>query len=134
MGGLQFLCGPGLRALGVTLLLTGWGGLAAGCGAKASPRTRALGDAAHGSRLIDAEACGSCHVVPGHATGIGMAGPPLSAFGRRTVIAGMLPNTPDNLVFWLQRPQAVVPANGMPDMGLSPQEARDIAAYLYTLR
>ena len=50
------------------------------------------------------------------------------------MIAGMLPNTPDNLVLWLQRPQSVVPGNGMPDMGLSPRQAHDIAAYLYTLQ
>jgi cytochrome c2 len=93
-----------------------------------------LGDAAHGSRLVDTEACGSCHVIPGHATGNGMAGPPLAGFAQRTVIAGVLPNTPDNLEFWLQQAQAVVPRNGMPDMNLNRQEARDVAAYLYTLR
>jgi cytochrome c2 len=40
---------------------------------------------------------------------------------------------PDNLVKWLRQPQNVVPGNAMPDMGVTPQDARDIAAYLYTL-
>ena len=46
----------------------------------------------------------------------------------------MLRNTPANLVRWIREPQAVVPGNAMPDMGVSEADARDIAAYLYTLR
>jgi cytochrome c1 len=96
--------------------------------------SRALGDPDRGAVLVDAEACGSCHVIPGRAVGKGVAGPPLSGFASRTIIAGLLPNRPAELVLWLQRPQAVAPGNGMPDVGLTPQQARDIAAYLYTLR
>jgi cytochrome c1 len=50
------------------------------------------------------------------------------------MIAGVMANTPDNLVAWLRAPQAAVPGNAMPDMGLSEQQARDAAAYLETLR
>ena len=46
----------------------------------------------------------------------------------------MLRNTPDNLVRWMRNPQSVVPGNAMPDMGVTEAQARDIAAYLYTLR
>jgi cytochrome c1 len=46
----------------------------------------------------------------------------------------MLRNTPPNLVRWIREPQAVVPGNAMPNMGVSEVDARDIAAYLYTLR
>jgi cytochrome c1 len=35
---------------------------------------------------------------------------------------------------WIQRPQEVDPKNAMPNMGVTDQDARDIAAYLYTLR
>lgn len=31
---------------------------------------------------------------------------------------------------WLQDPQSIEPATLMPDVGVSPHEARDIAAYL----
>jgi cytochrome c2 len=31
-------------------------------------------------------------------------------------------------------PQRIVPGNAMPDMGLNERQARDIAAYLYTLQ
>lgn len=91
------------------------------------------GDPDRGARLVEQQACGSCHLIPGRADGFGLAGPPLSGFAHRTMIAGRLPNTPDRLVEWLQDPQAVAPGNVMPDMGLSRAEAKDIAAFLYTL-
>lgn len=52
----------------------------------------------------------------------------------RIYIAGMLRNTPENMVTWLRNPQAIVPGNVMPDMGLSARDARDVAAYLFTLQ
>jgi cytochrome c1 len=64
----------------------------------------------------------------------GMVGPPLDHFARRTIVAGLLPNTPANLVLWIRNPQQVVPGNAMPAAGLDDQQAGDIAAYLYTLR
>ena len=39
----------------------------------------------------------------------------------------------DNMVTWLRDPQSVVPNNAMPNMDINQQQARDIAAYLYTL-
>lgn len=53
--------------------------------------------------------------------------------GKRIFIAGLLRNTPANMVTWLLDPQEIVPGNAMPDMGLSEEQARDITAYLYTL-
>jgi cytochrome c1 len=55
-------------------------------------------------------------------------------FARRAYIAGQLANQPDNLIRWLQDPQAVEPGTAMPKLGVVPQVARDMAAYLYTLR
>ena len=63
-----------------------------------------------------------------------MVGPPLTQFARRSYIAGMLPNTEANLQHWIRDPQAVVPGNAMPDMGVTARDAADITAYLYTLR
>ncbi len=63
-----------------------------------------------------------------------MVGPPLNQFALRAYIAGQLPNQPDNLMRWLQDPQQVEPGTAMPDLGVSPAVARDMAAYLYTLR
>jgi cytochrome c1 len=50
------------------------------------------------------------------------------------MIAGLMANTPDNLVRWIQQPQAIVPGNAMPNSHLSDGQARDAAAYLAGLR
>ena len=92
------------------------------------------GDARHGANLIRQYGCGECHIVPGIAGAQGLVGPPLDKLGRRVYIAGVMRNSPDNLMAWLQDPQAFVPGNAMPRMGLNRDQARDITAYLYTLR
>ncbi len=35
---------------------------------------------------------------------------------------------------WIMSPQAIVPGNAMPNMELNDHDARDIVAFLYTLR
>jgi cytochrome c len=92
------------------------------------------GSPRRGAALITREACGACHLIPGIGNATGLVGPPLEHISRRTIIAGLLPNTPANLVKWLQSPQSVVPGNAMPNMGLSRKDAVDIAAYLYTIQ
>lgn len=78
--------------------------------------------------------CGSCHTVPGIGGANGVFGPPLMAMGRRSYIAGNFPNSPDNMVHWIMNPKSMKPATAMPDLNLSEQQARDVAAYLYTLQ
>lgn len=92
------------------------------------------GNSKQGKQLIQSYGCGACHIIPGIRTAHGLVGPPLLDFGDRTIIAGELPNTPPNLVHWIQDPQSVEPKTAMPDLGLSREQATDIAAYLYTLR
>jgi cytochrome c1 len=94
----------------------------------------AVGDPGRGAALIQQAQCGACHEIPGIADAHGLVGPPLTEFGRRTMVAGMLPNTPDDLVRWLRDPQGVTPGNAMPDTHLTERQARDVAAYLYALR
>ncbi|MFG1779495.1 c-type cytochrome [Micromonospora sp. NPDC049048] len=86
-----------------------------------------------GATLIAQYGCGSCHTIPGVNRANGLVGPPLTRFGSRSYIAGKLVNNADNLQHWITDPQAVVPGNAMPDLGVSPVDAQDIAAYLYTL-
>jgi cytochrome c1 len=105
-----------------------------GCGQHSEQSPPLNGSPENGAMAITQSGCGSCHAIPGIADADGMVGPPLSHFQRRTIIAGLLPNTPDNLVHWIRHPQSVVPGNAMPDTGLSEEQARDVAAYLYTLR
>ncbi len=92
------------------------------------------GNAERGRELISQHACASCHVVPGVHDARGHVGPPLDHFDRRTYIAGVMPNNLESLMMWIMNPQRVLPGNAMPNMQLSARDARDIAAYLYTLR
>jgi cytochrome c2 len=118
------------RMIGLAALL-----LLAACSRPASQATLgAIGDAERGHDLVARIGCGSCHQIPGVSGADGRVGPPLGGVGSRTVIAGLLPNTPANLIHWLKAPQSVVPGNAMPNMELSDHDARDIAAYLYSLR
>ena len=98
------------------------------------PRQRvAGGDPSRGERSIVAYGCGSCHVIPGVPQAEGRVGPPLTDLANRAFIAGQLPNEPDALVRWIRQPQEIRPGSAMPDLGVTDGDARDIAAYLYTL-
>ena len=89
------------------------------------------GDPGRGEVAIAKYGCGSCHVIPGIRRARGKVGPPLSDYAERSYIAGRSPNTPNNLVAWIRRPDSVEPGTVMPALGVSRQEARDISAYLY---
>jgi cytochrome c1 len=107
--------------------------LLTGCGS--APGAGGLdGDPAAGQIVITRQACGSCHSIPGIELANGLVGPPLTHFGSRQMIAGVLPNAPANLVAFLRSPQSVVKGGVMPDMGLTSRQARDAAAYLLTLK
>lgn len=92
------------------------------------------GDAEKGAALISSQGCGSCHIVPGIIGADGLAGPSLENIALRGYLAGVLPNTHDNMVQWLLDPPAVDPLTAMPDLGLTQAQATDIAAYLDTLQ
>lgn len=101
---------------------------------EAGPGAGTGGDSKRGATLIADLGCGACHSVPGVPGARGHVGPPLDNIGERTIIAGILPNTPDNMITWLRAPQSVVPGNAMPNMELNEHDARDVASYLATLR
>lgn len=114
--------------------LMGVSGCSGGLIAKPAYIPSTGGDAGHGRQVIRDYGCGSCHTIPGIHGAEGAVGPPLYFMGRRTMIAGELPNTPENIVKWIKDPRSVEPKTAMPDLGLTDQQARDAAAYLYTLR
>lgn len=89
------------------------------------------GDAVAGKVAIGKFGCGSCHVIPGVERARGLVGPPLTDLAWRAYIAGRAPNTPKNLEAWIRLPDSVEPGTAMPTLGVSREEARDIAAYLY---
>ncbi|WP_240047682.1 c-type cytochrome [Sphingomonas panacisoli] len=84
------------------------------------------------TRVLIASQCAACHIVTGVPTARGRVGPSLVGIGRRRYIAGTLPNTPANLRRFLEHPQSVQPRGAMPELGLTPQQANAIAAYLET--
>jgi cytochrome c1 len=106
----------------------------AGREAAAEPAIASAPDAARGRRALYQYACATCHSIPGIVGANAPVGPPLTQIGTRGFIAGVLPNTPQNMVRWLRHPQAVSPKSAMPDLGVTEHDARDIAAYLSTLR
>ncbi len=102
---------------------------------KAAPRREVSGgDAERGREAIKKYACGACHIIPGVEGAIGKESHPLFGFANRGDIAGVASNTPENLVKWIRRPTELAPRTKMPTLGVSEAEAKDIAAYLYTLR
>jgi cytochrome c len=111
----------------LALWLTACGGDAAD---PVPPLKLTRGDADRGLRLLTQYQCGSCHAIPGVPAARGVNGPSLQAFGKRSYIAGRVPNFPDALAQWLVAPSALVPGTTMPSMGVSPEEARHMAAYL----
>ncbi|HET9621541.1 MAG TPA: c-type cytochrome [Kofleriaceae bacterium] len=104
-----------------------------GAGTDRSYPVRTGGDRARGLATIERVGCGACHDIPGVRGLHGRLAPSLADFAHRAVIAGALPNDPANLTRWLLDPPRFSPRTAMPALGLTEQEARDVAAYLYTL-
>ncbi|HKP62892.1 MAG TPA: c-type cytochrome [Polyangiales bacterium] len=104
-----------------------------GCGRSSAVSAHTGGDPERGERLIRGSGCAACHSVPGIRKPRGVVGPSLSGFASRAFIAGVVPNTPRNLVRWVMDPPAVAPGTAMPALGLNDAQAQDVAAYLYTL-
>ena len=93
-----------------------------------------FGNAARGRELVERYRCQACHNVPGVTPVAGTTAPSLARFARRKLIARKTPNTPANLIAYLQNPRGADPANTMPDLEIPPEDARDLAAFLTTLR
>ena len=92
------------------------------------------GNQSRGRQILPAYGCTACHLIPGVAGPDAKVGPPLRGVASRAFIAGVLTNQPANMIRWIRDPQAVDDKSAMPDLGVSERDARDIAAYLYTLR
>ncbi len=91
------------------------------------------GDEERGRAALRQFGCGTCHVIPGITGARGLTGPPLDRYARRVYVAGKWPNNPDVLVRFIVDPPAMAPRTAMPATGVSVAQARDIAAYLYSL-
>lgn len=107
---------------------------ACGAGRDRDAAALAHGSPRRGRRLIAQYGCGSCHSIPGVPGADATVGPPLAGIASRSYIAGVLTNDPVHMVRWLLDPPAVDSNTAMPRVGLTDRDARDVAAYLYTLR
>jgi len=106
------------------------------CGRAAEPPAPALSavaDAKRGQQVLHQYGCAGCHSIPGVTGPAAFVGPPLEGFARRELIAGTLPSSQANVARWLMHTQAIKPGTAMPELGVWPQDAQDMAAYLLTL-
>jgi mono/diheme cytochrome c family protein len=89
---------------------------------------------ARGRRALEQYGCVACHEIPGMVGPEARLGPPLAGIASRTMLGGVLPNSFDNMVLWLRSPQGFSPHSAMPILGVTEAHARDMAAYLGTLK
>jgi len=119
-----------MRLSGLAILSVSLGA----CDVGEAPMAVAGGDPAQGRAAVSRYGCGSCHVIPGIQGANGLVGPPLAGIASRVYIAGVLANTPENLMRWIQDPPSVDPLTAMPNTGVTEADARHLASFLYTLR
>jgi cytochrome c2 len=84
-----------------------------------------------GRQPIVRHGCGACHVIGGIGRANGRVGPKLQGIHEQIYLAGVIPNTAENMVLWIMHPERVAPGTAMPDLDVLEQDARHIAAYLY---
>jgi cytochrome c len=92
------------------------------------------GDPERGRLLLRQFGCGACHRIAGVADAQGNVGPPLDGIAKRVYLGGVLPNSPASMTRWIRTPEAFDPRTAMPNLSVSDEHARDMVAYLYTLK
>src|SRR3954468_1887092 len=92
------------------------------------------GDAARGKELIRSYGCGSCHTIPRVPGAESTVGPSLQGEATHAYIAGVTPNLPENMIRWIMDPPSIDDKTAMPNLHVTATDARDIAAYIYTLQ
>ena len=88
-----------------------------------------------GMQLFSEVGCAACHRVAGSAAQ-GLSGPDLTHVGsRRSLGAGILPNTRGTLIGWIGDSQSIKPNNRMPAYrSLQAAELNALAAYMESLK
>lgn len=90
-------------------------------------------DVERGRELTAEYGCGACHVIPGVPDARGRVGPKLEDFGNQMYVAGVMKNTSENVALWIRLPRAISAQTAMPDLHVTEEEARQIAAFLRTV-
>jgi cytochrome c oxidase subunit 2 len=98
------------------------------------PAVPASGAAAAGARRFQELTCVNCHTIAGTAAAARVAPDLTHLASRDTLGAGVVANTPGNLVAWLTNPQAIKPGSNMPYVHLSSADVGALAAYMESLK
>jgi cytochrome c oxidase subunit II len=86
-----------------------------------------------GYRYFISRQCSACHAISGTPAN-GTVAPDLTHIAsRRSIAAGTMPMSPDNLYRWVADPQHYKPGSNMPPTSRSPDEMRAVVAYLEKL-
>jgi cytochrome c oxidase subunit 2 len=86
---------------------------------------------ATGEKLFMTKGCVGCHSLVAYQAPQGMVGPNLANVGARTYIAaGTLKNNDENLAHWIMNPQGIKQGVLMPNLGVKPEEAKALVAFL----
>ena len=126
-------CGPSHANMGMRVWVQAPADFDAWVSAQRAPAAEPTGAAAEGKAIFARSACVGCHTIRGVSAGV--LGPELTHFGSRTTLAaGMWPNTPDNVAAWVKNPVGLKPGVKMPNLGLTDEQARAVAAYLTGLK
>jgi cytochrome c2 len=72
---------------------------------------------------------GSCHTIPGVPGAHATVGPPLDQMANEVTSRESCPIRRP-----IQHPEQIHPGTAMPELGVTPQDAKEIAAYLEELR
>jgi cytochrome c oxidase subunit 2 len=113
----------------------------------------AQGDATRGLQLYSRSLCVGCHKVRGNPASLGIIGPDLTHIAsRHTIGAGLFPNDPKHMAYWIKNSGAMKPGSKMQTVGvgeidpalkrpvtaqlggLTDDKIADIVAYLRTLK
>ncbi|HEV2706192.1 MAG TPA: hypothetical protein VGV59_09725 [Pyrinomonadaceae bacterium] len=121
-----------LLASALVCVLTACGGSSAT--ERAASEMTGGGVPSRGRAKISKYGCHTCHTIPGVVGADSLVGPDLTRVASRTYIAGVLTNSPEHMMRWIRDPRGVDQLTAMPNLGVSAEDARDIASYLYTLK
>jgi cytochrome c2 len=109
---------------------------ASGCDRKPPPQQQqpvaSVAEIERGRLALATYGCAACHSIKGMHAPQRTVGPPLERVVKNSYIAGVLPNNTDAMARWIMEPRRVSPGTAMPDLGVSADEARAMAAYLYS--
>jgi cytochrome c oxidase subunit 2 len=122
------LARAGPRAIGLT---QGGSSIDTVTAAPAATDAQAL----RGQQLFGEVGCAACHRIAG-TTAQGLSGPDLTHVGsRRSLGAGILPNTRGTLIGWIGDSQSIKPNNRMPSYrSLTSEELNALASYMESLQ